>query len=100
VGIAGAGVAEEPPKIILVDNFISVTMAIVWRRFVSDAGRKFLQISTNITAVLVIFVSVVISTEESDPSAVQLLWIVISMDTFVVLALATGHASIPLYTPP
>jgi len=63
---------------------------------VNDAVRKFLQfqISTNITAVIVTFVSAVASASETSVlSAVQLLWINIIMDTFAALALATDPAS-------
>ena len=68
----------------------------MWGRCVNDAVRKFLQfrISTNITAVVITFVSAVASTEEESVlTAVQLLWINIIMDTFAALALATDPAS-------
>jgi Ca2+-transporting ATPase len=78
------------------DNFASIVKAIMWGRCVNDAVRKFLQfqISVNITAVIITFVSAVASDqEESVLSAVQLLWINIIMDTFAALALATDPAS-------
>ena len=97
MGIAGTEVAKEASDIILMDdNFASIVKAIMWGRCVNDAVRKFLQfqISTNITAVIITFVSAVASTqEESVLSAVQLLWINIIMDTFAALALATDPAS-------
>jgi len=58
--------------------------------------RKFLQfqVSTNVTAVVITFVTAVASTTESSVlSAVQLLWINLIMDTFAALALATDPAS-------
>jgi len=58
--------------------------------------RKFLQfqISTNVTAVVITFVSAVSSVEEEAVlTAVQLLWINIIMDTFAALALATDPAT-------
>lgn len=97
MGIAGTEVAKEASDIILMDdNFASIVKAIMWGRCVNDAVRKFLQfqISTNITAVIITFVSAVASTSESSVlSAVQLLWINIIMDTFAALALATDPAS-------
>jgi P-type Ca2+ transporter type 2C len=48
------------------------------------------QITVNITAVVLTFVSAVASaTEESVLTAVQLLWVNLIMDTFAALALAT-----------
>ncbi|KAG6918647.1 hypothetical protein DXG01_012766 [Tephrocybe rancida] len=97
MGIAGTEVAKEASDIILMDdNFASIVKAIMWGRCVNDAVRKFLQfqISTNVTAVVITFVSAVASTEEASVlSAVQLLWINIIMDTFAALALATDPAS-------
>ena len=97
MGIAGTEVAKEASDIILMDdNFASIVKAIMWGRCVNDAVRKFLQfqISTNVTAVIITFVSAVASTEEESVlSAVQLLWINIIMDTFAALALATDPAT-------
>jgi len=97
MGIAGTEVAKEASDIILMDdNFSSIVKAIMWGRCVNDAVRKFLQfqISTNVTAVVVTFVTAVASSSETSVlSAVQLLWINIIMDTFAALALATDPAS-------
>jgi Ca2+-transporting ATPase len=97
MGIAGTEVAKEASDIILMDdNFASIVKAIIWGRCVNDAVRKFLQfqVSTNVTAVVITFVSAVASAEESSVlSAVQLLWINIIMDTFAALALATDPAT-------
>ncbi|KAJ8521107.1 hypothetical protein ONZ45_g2153 [Pleurotus djamor] len=97
MGIAGTEVAKEASDIILMDdNFASIVKAIMWGRCVNDAVRKFLQfqISTNVTAVIITFVTAVASAEEESVlSAVQLLWINIIMDTFAALALATDPAS-------
>ncbi|PPQ77122.1 hypothetical protein CVT25_010816 [Psilocybe cyanescens] len=97
MGIAGTEVAKEASDIILMDdNFSSIVKAIMWGRCVNDAVRKFLQfqISTNVTAVIITFVSAVSSVEEESVlSAVQLLWINIIMDTFAALALATDPAT-------
>ncbi|KAG2147638.1 hypothetical protein DEU56DRAFT_730809 [Suillus clintonianus] len=97
MGIAGTEVAKEASDIILMDdNFSSIVKAIMWGRCVNDAVRKFLQfqISTNVTAVVITFVTAVASNSETSAlSAVQLLWINIIMDTFAALALATDPAS-------
>src|SRR5260221_2764361 len=97
MGVTGTEVAKEASDIILMDdNFSSIVHAIMWGRCVNDAVRKFLQfqINTNITAVVVTFVTAVAAaSEESALSAVQLLWINLIMDTFAALALATDQAT-------
>ncbi|PKX94280.1 putative P-type calcium ATPase [Aspergillus novofumigatus IBT 16806] len=93
MGIAGTEVAKEASDIILMDdNFASIVKAMAWGRTVNDAVKKFLQfqITVNITAVLLTFISAVASgDEESVLTAVQLLWVNLIMDTFAALALAT-----------
>lgn len=93
MGIAGTEVAKEASAIILLDdNFSSIVSAIMWGRSVNDAVAKFLQfqITVNITAVVLAFVSAVSSSDsKSVLSAVQLLWVNLIMDTFAALALAT-----------
>ena len=93
MGIAGTEVAKEASAIILMDdNFSSIVKAIMWGRSVNDAVAKFLQfqITVNITAVILAFVSAVSSPDmHSVLSAVQLLWVNLIMDTFAALALAT-----------
>ena len=93
MGIAGTEVAKEASSIILMDdNFSSIVKAIMWGRSVNDAVSKFLQfqLTVNITAVILAFVSAVSSpTSHSVLSAVQLLWVNLIMDTFAALALAT-----------
>ncbi|KDN51974.1 calcium-translocating P-type ATPase [Tilletiaria anomala UBC 951] len=96
MGIAGTEVAKEASDIILMDdNFASIVSAIMWGRTVNDAVRKFLQfqLSVNIVAVLVTFVTAIASDEEESAlTAVQLLWINLIMDTLAALALATDPA--------
>ncbi|KAI9814378.1 MAG: hypothetical protein M1827_003234 [Pycnora praestabilis] len=93
MGIAGTEVAKEASDIILMDdNFSSIVKAIMWGRAVNDSVKKFLQfqITVNITAVMLTFVSAVASNNESSVlTAVQLLWVNLIMDTFAALALAT-----------
>ncbi|KAL8643309.1 MAG: hypothetical protein Q9228_000116 [Teloschistes exilis] len=93
MGIAGTEVAKEASAIILMDdNFASIVKAIMWGRAVNDSVKKFLQfqVTVNITAVVLTFISAVANdNEESVLTAVQLLWVNLIMDTFAALALAT-----------
>ncbi|KAI0150772.1 calcium-translocating P-type ATPase [Xylariaceae sp. FL1272] len=93
MGICGTEVAKEASEIVLMDdNFTSILTALKWGRAVNDSVQKFLQfqITVNITAVLLAFVSAVSSAErKSVLTAVQLLWVNLIMDTFAALALAT-----------
>jgi P-type Ca2+ transporter type 2C len=93
MGIAGTEVAKEASSIILLDdNFSSTITALMWGRAVNDAVKKFLQfqITVNITAVILTFVSAVTNRDyHSVLTAVQLLWVNLIMDTLAALALAT-----------
>ncbi|KAG1453737.1 hypothetical protein G6F56_007496 [Rhizopus delemar] len=93
MGIAGTEVAKEASSIILMDdNFSSIVKAIMWGRCVNDAVKKFLefQLTVNITAVILTFISAVASSDQKSVlTAVQLLWVNLIMDTFAALALAT-----------
>lgn len=93
MGIAGTEVAKEASEIILMDdNFGSIVKAMMWGRTVSDAVKKFLQfqLTVNVTAVLLTFVSAVANSDNTSVlTAVQLLWVNLIMDTFAALALAT-----------
>ncbi|CAK4033874.1 cation-transporting atpase fungi [Lecanosticta acicola] len=93
MGISGTEVAKEASAIILMDdNFTSILTALMWGRSVNDAVRKFLQfqITVNITAVIVTFVSAVANPDmRSVLTAIQLLWINLIMDSMAALALAS-----------
>ncbi|KAF5026947.1 hypothetical protein F66182_977 [Fusarium sp. NRRL 66182] len=93
MGISGTEVAKEASAIILMDdNFTSIVTALKWGRAVNDAVQKFLQfqITVNITAVLLAFITAVYDDNmQSVLKAVQLLWVNLIMDTFAALALAT-----------
>lgn len=97
MGITGTEVAKEASAIILMDdNFASIVKALMWGRAVNDAVRKFLQfqITVNITAVIVTFITGVSSSNgDAALTAVQLLWVNLIMDTFAALALATDPPS-------
>ncbi|KAJ2996983.1 hypothetical protein NUW58_g799 [Xylaria curta] len=93
MGIAGTEVAKEASAIILMDdNFTSIVKALKWGRAVNDAVKRFLQfqLTVNITAVALTFITAVSSDDESSVlTAVQLLWVNLIMDTLAALALAT-----------
>ncbi|KFA53171.1 hypothetical protein S40293_03137 [Stachybotrys chartarum IBT 40293] len=93
MGIAGTEVAKEASAIILMDdNFNSIVKALKWGRAVNDAVKRFLQfqLTVNVTAVILTFITAVSSGEESAVlTAVQLLWVNLIMDTLAALALAT-----------
>lgn len=93
MGIAGTEVAKEASAIILMDdNFNSIVKALKWGRAVNDAVKRFLQfqLTVNITAVILTFVTAVSNEKESSVlTAVQLLWVNLIMDTLAALALAT-----------
>lgn len=93
MGIAGTEVAKEASAIILMDdNFASIVKALKWGRAVNDAVKRFLQfqLTVNITAVVLTFVTAVSSdSQKSVLTAVQLLWVNLIMDTLAALALAT-----------
>jgi len=91
MGISGTDVAKEASDIVLLDdNFTSIVAAIMWGRNVYDSIRKFLQfqLTVNLVALLIAFVSAVTS-GESVLTPVQLLWVNLIMDTMGALALAT-----------
>jgi Ca2+-transporting ATPase len=93
MGIAGTEVAKEASAIILMDdNFASIVKALKWGRAVNDAVKRFLQfqLTVNVTAVVLTFVSAAASGEQASVlTAVQLLWVNLIMDTLAALALAT-----------
>lgn len=93
MGISGTEVAKEASSIVLLDdNFTSIITALKWGRAVNDAVQKFLQfqITVNITAVLLAFITAVYHPDMVPVlKAVQLLWVNLIMDTFAALALAT-----------
>ncbi|ODV62004.1 calcium-transporting ATPase PMC1 [Ascoidea rubescens DSM 1968] len=93
MGVSGTEVAREASDIVLMtDDFSAIVKAIKWGRCVSISIKKFIQfqLTVNITAVVLTFVSAVVSDEgESVLTAVQLLWVNLIMDTLAALALAT-----------
>ncbi|KAJ2364175.1 plasma membrane calcium, partial [Coemansia sp. RSA 2610] len=105
MGIAGTEVAKEASDIILMDdNFTSIVKALRWGRAVNDSVRKFLQfqLTVNIAAVLLTFMSAVFSADgQSALTAVQLLFLNLIMDSLAALGLATeGPTDAVLARPP
>lgn len=93
MGISGTEVAREASDIILMtDDFSDIVQAIKWGRTVAVSIKKFIQfqLTVNVTACVLTFVSAV-SNSEGKPvlTAVQLLWVNLIMDTLAALALAT-----------
>jgi Ca2+-transporting ATPase len=97
MGITATQVTKEASSIILIDDSIaSIVRALMWGRAVNDGVQKFLQfqLTVNITAVLLTFVSAVASSSmESVLTAVQLLWVNLIMNTLAAIALATDPPS-------
>ncbi|KAJ0408386.1 hypothetical protein P43SY_003112 [Pythium insidiosum] len=91
MGIAGTDLAKEASDIIIMDDrFSSIKRAVLWGRCVYDNIRKFLQfqLTVNIVALVVTFVSAV-SGREPPLNSVMMLWINLIMDTMGALALGT-----------
>lgn len=93
MGVSGTEVAREASDIVLMsDDFTSIVNAIKWGRTVAASIKKFVQfqLTVNFTAVILTFVTAVVSKENSSVlTAVQLLWVNLIMDTLAALALAT-----------
>lgn len=91
MGITGTDLAKEASDIIIMDDkFSSIRKAVLWGRSVYDNIRKFLQfqLTVNIVALIVTFVSAVTG-YEPPLNSVMMLWINLIMDTMGALALGT-----------
>jgi len=84
MGIAGTEVSKEASDIVLLDDsFSTIVNAIRWGRGIYENFKRFIsfQLTVNVSAVLVVFVSIVLGLGEKAPfTALQLLWINIIMD--------------------
>ena len=93
MGVSGTEVAREASDIVLMtDDFASIVNAIKWGRTVAASIRKFVQfqLTVNFTAVILTFITAILSKENASVlTAVQLLWVNLIMDTLAALALAT-----------
>jgi calcium-translocating P-type ATPase len=84
----GTEVAKEAAEIIIMDdNFSSIDKAILYGRTIFNSIRKFIifQLTINVAAVLVSFVSPLLGME-NPLSITQILWINLVMDTLAALA--------------
>ncbi|OWZ24645.1 Calcium-translocating P-type ATPase [Phytophthora megakarya] len=91
MGITGTDLAKEASDIIIMDDkFSSIRKAVLWGRCVYDNIRKFLQfqLTVNIVALVVTFISAVTG-KEPPLNSVMMLWINLIMDTMGALALGT-----------
>ncbi|GMF17371.1 unnamed protein product [Phytophthora fragariaefolia] len=91
MGVTGTDLAKEASDIIIMDDkFSSIRKAVLWGRCVYDNIRKFLQfqLTVNVVALVVTFVSAVTG-KEPPLNSVMMLWINLIMDTMGALALGT-----------
>ena len=88
---SGTDIAKEASDIIILDNnFSSIVVAIIYGRNIYDNIRKLLQFQLSIifSSCLIIFFCVCIG-NETPLTPIQMIWIVLIMDPFGSLALAT-----------
>lgn len=84
----GTEVAKEASEIVILDdNFLSIDKAILYGRTIFNSIRKFIvfQLTINVSAVLVSFISPLIGLE-NPLSITQILWVNLVMDTLAALA--------------
>ncbi|KAG4304330.1 hypothetical protein PORY_002305 [Pneumocystis oryctolagi] len=102
MGLSGTEVAKEASDIILMDdNFSSIVNACAWGRAINLSIKKFLQfqITVNLTAVLLAFITAIVDPDLRPVlNPVQLLWVNLIMDSFAALALATDPPSSTILT--
>ena len=92
MGIAGTEVAKKSSDIVIMDdNFQSIVTVVRWGRSVYSNIQKFLvfQLTVNVVALTLNFVSAVVPDVHPPLNAVQLLWVNMIMDSMGALALAT-----------
>ncbi|MDR0652201.1 MAG: calcium-translocating P-type ATPase, PMCA-type [Synergistaceae bacterium] len=85
----GTEVAKEASEIIIMDdNFSSIDKAILYGRTIFNSIRKFIifQLTINVGAVLISFVSPLVGMQKNPLSITQILWINLVMDTLAALA--------------
>ncbi|MEM2933476.1 MAG: HAD-IC family P-type ATPase [Methanocellales archaeon] len=95
MGISGTDVAKEASDMVLMDdNFSSIVAAVEEGRRIYDNIRKFIryQLSTNVGAILLLFLATVLVPYAIPMYPVQLLWINIMMDGPPAIALGLESA--------
>lgn len=86
----GSEVAKEASEVVIIDNnFLSITKAILYGRTIFKSIRKFIifQLTVNICAVSLSIIGPFIGIE-TPVTVIQMLWINMVMDTFAALAFA------------
>jgi Ca2+-transporting ATPase len=95
MGISGTDVAKEASDMVLMDdNFSSIVAAVEEGRRIYDNIRKFIryQLSTNVGAILLLFLATILVPYAIPMYPVQLLWINIMMDGPPAIALGLEPA--------
>lgn len=88
---SGTSVAKEASDLTLIDDsFGSIAKAVMWGRSIYKNIQRFLffQLTVNLTALLLVLVGSVVSTE-LPLTVTQILWVNLIMDTFAAMALAS-----------
>ena len=88
---SGTSVAKAASDITLIDDsFSSITSAVMWGRSIYKNIQRFLffQLTVNLTALLLVLVGSVVSTQ-LPLTVTQILWVNLIMDTFAAMALAS-----------
>lgn len=88
---SGTSVAKEASDITLLDDsFASIATAVMWGRSLYRNIQRFVlfQLTINFVAIVICFVSAIISAE-MPLTVVQILWVNIIMDTFAAMAMAS-----------
>lgn len=88
---SGTSVAKAASDITLIDDsFSSIASAVMWGRSIYKNIQRFLffQLTVNVTALLLVFVGSVVSTQ-MPLTVTQILWVNLIMDTFAAMALAS-----------
>lgn len=88
---SGTSVAKAASDITLIDDsFSSITSAVMWGRSIYKNIQRFLffQLTVNVTALLLVLVGSIVSTQ-LPLTVTQILWVNLIMDTFAAMALAS-----------
>jgi len=98
---SGTEVAKEAGDIVIMDdNFLSISKAILYGRTIFKSIRKFIifQLSINVCAVFISFIGPLLNLGINEPllSVTQMLWVNLVMDTLAALAFG-GEAALEKY---
>jgi Ca2+-transporting ATPase len=99
---SGTEVAKEAGDIVILDdNFLSITKAILYGRTIFKSIRKFIifQLSINVCAVFLAFIGPILGVEKP-LSVTQMLWVNLIMDTLAAIAFGGEPALIKYMSEP